>query len=30
VFGGPSGYTQRLGGYERMLGKHREAPPYKP
>ena len=23
VFGGPSRYTEELGGYERMLGKHR-------
>ena len=23
VFGGPSAYTDELGGYERMLGKHR-------
>jgi hemoglobin len=23
VFGGPAGYTERLGGYERMLGRHR-------
>jgi hemoglobin len=23
VFGGPPGYTQKLGGYERMLAKHR-------
>jgi len=24
VFGGPPAYTERLGGYERMLAKHRE------
>ena len=24
VFGGPASYTERLGGYERMLGKHRD------
>lgn len=24
VFGGPARYTERLGGYERMLGKHRD------
>ena len=24
VFGGPSRYTEELGGYERMLDKHRE------
>ncbi len=24
VFGGPADYTKRLGGYERMLNKHRE------
>ena len=24
VFGGPAGYTERLGGYERMLNKHRQ------
>jgi len=23
VFGGPAAYTERLGGYERMIGKHR-------
>ena len=23
VFGGPAGYTKELGGYERMMGKHR-------
>ena len=24
VFGGPAQYTEQLGGYERMLGKHRQ------
>ena len=24
VFGGPATYTERLGGYERMLAKHRD------
>ncbi|MEA2218744.1 MAG: hemoglobin [Solirubrobacteraceae bacterium] len=24
VFGGPARYTEQLGGYERMLGKHRD------
>jgi hemoglobin len=24
VFGGPAAYTEQLGGYERMVGKHRD------